>query len=389
MGEMEKYPVSIYRGGTSKALIFRREDLPDDARQRDCVILCAFGSPDKRQIDGMGGADSLTSKVAIVGLSERTDADVDYTFGQVSITDAKIDYTGNCGNISSAIGPYVVNSRLVPAVEPITTVRIFNTNTKKIIEAEVPVLNGCARVEGETLIDGVPGEGAPILLNFLESAGAVTGKLLPSGVSSEQVKTERGVHKVSFVDSANPVIFVAAEDFGLNGTEDPSQINGDLSVKDELEEIRGIFAVRMGLADGWREAKQKSPSIPKICMVAPAGEYWSITGRHIRSEDVDVNARMMSMQRTHQAFAVTAAVCLGTAAKIPGTVVYDMISPESRKTGFVRIGHPSGSLTVSVEITEDLGHIRLDKAAVVRTARRIMDGEVYISRKKVERMQLI
>lgn len=389
MSEQLGIKVSIYRGGTSKALFFRPEDLPKDPQYRDKVILNAYGSPDIRQIDGLGGADSLTSKMAIVGPSSREDADVDYTFGQVSILSAKIDYSGNCGNISSAVGPFAVNSGLVKAVSPVTIVRIFNTNTKKIIEAEVPVENGKAKVDGDTTIDGVPGTGARITLNFLDSAGSVTGKLLPSGTAREQVETSFGTRTVSFVDSANPVIFIKASDLGLRGNELPEEIMTHTDVMQELEEIRGTFAVRMKLAQKWQEASTVSPGIPKICMVAPALSYTSISNKQIEQPMIDITGRIMSMQKPHKAFAVTGAICLGTAAKIPGTVVQDILSEEAKASSTIRIGHPSGTLDVSISISEENGTVHLEKAALVRTARHLLDGAVYVSLKKVEQTQLV
>lgn len=386
MSEQFGVKVSIYRGGTSKGLIFRPEDLPADTELRDKIIVNAFGSPDIRQIDGLGGADSLTSKMAIIGPSARPDADVDYTFGQVSIYDSKIDYSGNCGNISSAVGPFAVNTGLVKAVSPITRVRIYNTNTKKIIEAEVPVENGLACSCGDTVIDGVPGTGARIVLNFLDSAGSVTGKLLPSGCPKEQITTSRGSRTVSFVDSANPVIFVIASELGLRGDELPEEIIANKAVMTELEEIRGSFAVRIGLAVDWESAHVSSPGVPKICIVSEPRSYTTISGKEISADTIDITGRMMSMQKPHKAFAVTGAICLGTAAMIPGTVVNDIFRSKanaSEGTVNVRIGHPSGTIEVAVQVSEENGQINVEKAALVRTARRLLEGTVYISNKKL------
>ncbi|ATW25125.1 2-methylaconitate cis-trans isomerase PrpF family protein [Candidatus Formimonas warabiya] len=388
MSEMVHIPVTIYRGGTSKALIFRPENLPKDPDERDRTILAAYGSPDPRQIDGMGGADSLTSKMAIIGKSAREDADVDYTFGQVSLFNATIDYSGNCGNISSAVGPYAIDEGLVPAVEPVTPVRIFNTNTKKIIVAEVPVENGKPKVEGDFPIDGVPGTGARIVLNFLDSAGSVTGKLLPTGKARDLIDTSQGKFHVSFVDSANPVIFVGAEELGIRGTELPDEVNANPKLTDTLEEIRGIFAVKIGRVDDWRNAKAVSPAIPKVCFVAKAQTYPASDGRMIKEDEIDIVGRMMSMQKPHKAYAVTGAVCTGTAAKIPGTVVYDLLSQEARGQNQIRIGHPSGKLEVEVDVEEVQESILLRKAALARTARRLMDGQVYVSKGKVASIRL-
>ena len=387
MGDLMGFPVTVYRGGTSKALIFRPEDLPKDPEERDKVILAAYGSPDPRQIDGMGGADSLTSKMAIIGISERPDADVDYTFGQVSLFNATVDYSGNCGNISSAVGPYAIDQGLVPVVEPITTVRIFNTNTKKIIVAEVPVENGIPKVDGDFSIDGVPGTGARIVLNFLDSAGSVTGKLLPTGNVKDVIETSQGKFTVSFVDSANPVIFVGAEELGIKGTELPDEVNANPKLMETLEEIRE-YHVKIGRVDDWRKAKAMSPAVPKICFVAKTQTYQASDGRIINEAEIDIVGRMMSMQKPHKAYAVTGAVCTGTAAKIPGTVVYDLLSDAAKAQNRIRIGHPSGKLEVEVDVEEKNGEIILHKAALARTARRLMEGTVYVSRAKVNTLQL-
>jgi len=388
MSDMMSFPVTVYRGGTSKALVFRPEDLPNDPIERDKVILAAYGSPDPRQIDGMGGADSLTSKMAIIGKSKRSDADVDYTFGQVSLFNATVDYSGNCGNISSAVGPYAIDEGLVPAVEPVTKVRIFNTNTKKIIVAEVPVQNGKPKVDGDFSIDGVPGTGARIVLNFLDSAGSVTGKLLPTGNAKDIIETSHGKFTVSFVDSANPVIFVGAEELGIKGTELPDEVNANPKLLETLEEIRAIFAVKIGRVDDWKKAKAISPAVPKICFVAKTQTYTASDGRVIKENEIDIVGRMMSMQKPHKAYAVTGAVCTGTAAKIPGTVVYDLLNDDAKTKNQIRIGHPSGKLEVEVEIEQKNGEIILHKAALARTARRLMDGKVYVSRAKVASLKL-
>lgn len=380
---MVRIPVTIYRGGTSKALIFKPDDLPSDPDLRDRTILAAFGSPDPRQIDGLGGADSLTSKMAVIGKSSRPGVDVDYTFGQVSLFNATVDYSGNCGNISSAVGPYAIDEGLVPAVEPVTSVRIYNTNTKKVIVAEVQVLDGKPRVDGDFSIDGVPGTGARIVLNFLDSAGAVTGRLLPTGNVKDVLETSRGKFTVSFVDSANPVIFVRAGELGIRGTELPDEVNANPQLLEILEEIRGLFAVKIGRVADWREAKAVSPAIPKVGFVSRATTYRTTGGRNLPGEEIDLVGRMMSMQKPHKAYAVTGAVCTGTAAKIPGTVVQELLSAEAREKNAVRIGHPSGKLEVEVEVEERDGQFVVHKAALARTARRLADGQVYVSKARV------
>ncbi|WP_027717877.1 2-methylaconitate cis-trans isomerase PrpF family protein [Desulfovirgula thermocuniculi] len=381
MREWEKIRCVIMRGGTSKGVFLLENDLPRDPQVRDRVILAIFGSPDPRQIDGLGGADSLTSKVAIIGPSSRPDADVDYTFGQVSITAPLVDYRGNCGNISSAVGPFAIDEGLVKAVEPVTTVRIFNTNTQKLIVAEVPVRDGKAVTKGDFAIDGVPGTGARITLNFLDSGGAVTGKLLPTGRVRDEVTLSDGTRlEVSLVDAANPVVFFKAADLGLTGVELPDMVNSDPQLLARIEEIRCIAAEMMGLANR-QEATAKSPAVPKIIFVSPPCTYKASDGRVIEASQIDLVARAMSMQKMHKAFAVTGGICTSAAAKLKGTVVNEVLRPSAGRSKVIRLGHPSGTMEFEIEIMYGAGGTpRLEKAAVARTARRIMDGFVYVPR---------
>lgn len=381
MRELEKIRCVVMRGGTSKGVFLLENDLPQEPKIRERVILAIFGSPDPRQIDGLGGADSLTSKVAIISRSNRTDADVDYTFGQVSIAAPLVDYKGNCGNISSAVGPFAIDEGLVKAVEPVTTVRIFNTNTKKIIIAEVPVKDGKAVTRGNLGIDGVPGTGARITLDFLDSGGAVTGKLLPTGNLKDEITLSDGTRlMVSLVDAANPAVFFKAADLGLTGVELPDMVNSDPELLARLEEIRSIAAEMMGLADR-QEATAKSPAVPKIVFVSPPRAYKTSDGRVIKADQIDLVARAMSMQKMHKAFAITGGICTSAAAKLEGTVVSEVLGQSARQGKVVRLGHPSGILEFEIEITRDNdGNPGLEKAAVARTARRIMDGFVYVPR---------
>lgn len=259
-------PVLYMRGGTSKGAYINGADLPAEQTARDQVILDLYGSPDARQINGIGGADPLTSKVAIVRKSNRDDADVDYTFGYVGISDAVVDYEGNCGNMSSGVGVYAMLEGMVEPTEGTTIVRIFNTNTNKVIEAHIPTEEGLPKIDGEFAIDGVPGTGAKIVLYFLTPGGSKTGKLLPTGrVKDEVLLSDGRTVEVSLVDAANPAIFVKAESLGFQGTElpDDSAIEDILAV---LEEIRRQGAVMMGLAS---DLNSVSPAVPKVCMVGP------------------------------------------------------------------------------------------------------------------------
>lgn len=379
MAQMEKIRCAILRGGTSKAMFLMENDLPRDHAARDKVILKVFGSPDVRQIDGLGGADPLTSKLAIIGPSSRPDADVDYTFGQVSINKPYIDYSGNCGNISSAVGPFAIDEGLVRCQEGITTVRIHNTNTGKLIIADVSTIDGKAAVLGDCVCDGVPGTGAMIMLDYSDTTGAVTKKLLPTG-NPVDVLDIPGFGKIeaSLVDVANPMVFVRAKDLGLTGIETPQQVNSNPELLKTLESIRGAAAVIMGMAKDPEEALELVPAFPMIAFVSPPQDYTDFTtGNPIKASDVDVVSRLMFMQVIHKTYAGTGTVCTGSAAVIPGTVVYEQID-KPREKKLLRIGHPAG--VIDIEMASDIadGKVAITRAAISRTARRIMDGSVYV-----------
>jgi 2-methylaconitate cis-trans-isomerase PrpF len=338
-----------------------------------------YGSPDVRQIDGMGGADPLTSKLAIIGPPTREDADVDYTFAQVSIRGPLVDYKGNCGNISSAVGPFAIDEGLVDAVEPRTTVRIHQTNTDSLLVAEVPVVNGKAAVEGDYHIDGVPGTGARIDLDFSDTAGAVTGRILPTGNPMDRMDVEGvGPVDVSVVDAGNPCVFVRARDLGIQGTETPAQIDAHRELNDCIERIRGTVAAEIGLVDDWRRAARESPYIPFFALISPPADYVDFTtGRAVEAQDVDFVARLLFMLRMHKAYPVTGTVCTGAAARIPGTIVHQAARPECGARSLTRIGHPAGVIDVDAVVRSNDG-IHLLRASVGRTARRIMEGYVFV-----------
>ena len=377
MSEDVKIPAILMRGGTSKGAYIMMDDLPSDKEMRDKVILAIYGSPDARQINGIGGADPLTSKVALIERSQRENVDVDYTFGYVGIRDAVVDYEGNCGNMSSGVGPFAIAKGLVPVEEPITRVRIYNTNTAKVIEAEVPVSNGKVVAEGDYEIAGVPGSGAKIVLNFLNSAGSKTGKLLPTGNVTDEITLTSGKKvRVSLVDSANPSVFVKAEDLGLTGKELPSDTETNPAILAMMEDIRTTAAVLMGLA---KSKETASPAVPKVAFVASAQEYYTSTGDVIRADECDLLARTKALDVMHKTYAVTGGICLATAACIDGTVVNEIVSAQAKQKGEVRIGHPSGILEVFVSLKKlPDNQWDLQKAGVARTARIIMEGSVYV-----------
>ncbi|EGW41001.1 PrpF domain-containing protein [Desulfosporosinus sp. OT] len=378
MTEQRRIRCAILRAGTSKGIFLMENDLPSDPHRRTQEILAIFGSPDVRQIDGLGGADPLTSKLAIIGPSTRSDADVNYTFGQVSIGTELVDFSGNCGNISSGVGPFAIDEGLVRVVEPVTKVRIHNTNTGKILVAEVPVQDGHAKVSGDYKIAGVPGTGAKIMMDFAGTAGSVTNKMLPTGKVVDVLNIEGfGTLEASIIDVANPMVFVRAKDLGLTGIEMPAQIDENKELLNLLEKIRGKTAAMIGMAKDEADALKNSPAFPMIAFVSEPQDYHDFTtGKIISADQVDFVSRLMYMQVTHKTYAGTGTTCTGAAAKIPGSIVNLMTHSQSP---LVRIGHPAGVIAIEVEAKEEGGGIKLERAAFGRTARRIMDGYVYIA----------
>ena len=380
MREYERIRAAIIRGGTSKGVYLLASDLPKDPAVRDQVILAIYGSPDPRQINGLGGADPLTSKVAIIARSTRQEADVDYTFGYVGIDKAVVDYDGNCGNISQGVGPFAVDEGLVPVNEPITKVRIFNTNTKKVIEAAVPVKDGKALTEGDFFVNGVPGTGAKIVLNFVNSGGSKTGKLLPTGnvVDKMELGDGRSI-RVSLVDAANPAVFVQAAEIGFTGKELPKDTAANPEILDLMEEIRVKAALMMRLAPS---SDRVSPAVPKVAFVAPPQAYETSAGKTVAASDCDLLARTKALAVMHKAYAVTGGICVGAAALIEGTVVSEVVGQQAKTRGIVRVGHPSGvSDFVITVIKKPSGEFELTQSGVAGTSRRIMDGFVYVPRK--------
>lgn len=383
MHDYEIIRAAVIRGGTSKGVFLLAHDLPADAAVREQVILAIFGSPDPRQIDGMGGADPITSKVAIVARSARPDADVDYTVGYVALDRALVDYEGNCGNISQAVGPFAVDEGLVAVVEPMTRVRIYNTNTRKIIEAEVPVKDGRAMTAGTFKVDGVPRGGSMINLNFVDSTGSKTGKLLPTGNVVDRVTLADGrTVRVSIVDVSTPAIFVKAADIGLTGVEMPADTVRRPEILALMEELRVQGALMMNLAS---RADRVSPAVPKVAFVAPPQSYTTIRGVVVGVDDCDLIARTRALGVMHKAYAVTGGICLSTAAMIDGTVVHEVVAPRALESGIVRLGHPSGVSQFKIEIGRNsAGEIEVRRSGVAGTARRLMDGYVYVPRSAFE-----
>ena len=374
-----KIPCVIQRGGTSKGVYLHDKDLPADPDTRQKIILAIFGSPDIRQIDGLGGADPLTSKCGIIGPSERPDADVYYTMAQVGIADPLIDFGGNCGNISSGVGPFAIDEGLIVAKEPETVVRIYNTNTKKILKAYVSTRDGKSVYMGDYSIDGVPGTGSKILLDYSGTGGTLTGKLLPTGNPIDMISVPGiGDLEVSVVDAANPTCFLLPEVLGFSGIEGP-QDSKVIQELDNIELIRGSVAKMIGLAEDAKKARIQSPTRPMIAFVSPPAEYTSFTdGAHIGIDDVDFVSRLFFMQTMHKTYPGTGTVCTGAAAMIDGTIVHRVCSKKSGGSKTVRIGHPSGAISLEVEVENKSTGPELRLAAFGRTSRRIMEGYVYV-----------
>ena len=370
---MTKYPCVYMRGGTSKAVFFHEKDLPKDQSKWDEIFLKVMGSPDVKQIDGMGGTVSSTSKIAIISPSDRDDVDVNYTFRQVDIVIPRVDGSANCGNISSAVGPFAIDEGLVPAVEPITVVRILNTNTNKIIEEHVRLKDGKAMVHGDEVIKGVPGTGSRIDMYFEDPAGSKTGKLFPTGKKKEIFDVPGyGPAEVTVLDCSNPMVFIKASDLGIKGTE-LVELNQDKDVMEHIERIRGMAAVKCGFVDNWEAARTESTSAPKVSIISAPQDYVDMDGNTVKSQDMDICVRAISVGSLHKAYPMTVAVGTGAAARIPGTIVYETAVNDKNKD-IIRLGHSSGITEVDIKMDGE----KVLKGGVTRTARRIMDGYVYI-----------
>ena len=383
-----RVPAAFMRGGTSNAVVFDHRNLPAEEAVREALFIAALGSPDPygRQLDGMGGGISSLSKVCIVGPPSRPDADVDYTFGQVAVDRPQVDWSSNCGNMSSAIGPFAVDEGLVEAAGPEGVVVIHNTNTGKLIRARFPVEDGRAAVEGDTAIPGVSGTGAPVDLEFLDPGGAGTGALLPTGNVLDTLDVE-GVGRVpaSLVDAANAFVFVDAEAVGIAGTEMPAALDARPDVMDRLERVRAAVAVAMGVAASPAEASSRFPSAPKIGIVAPPRPAETLSGAAIDAAEGDLTARMVSMGNVHRALPLTGVLGFAVAAAIEGTVVARAAAgvggQDAERDGRVRLISPSGVISAAAAVRRagaSSSGWHADHASVRRTQRRLFDGFVYV-----------
>ncbi|MBQ6347358.1 MAG: 3-methylitaconate isomerase [Clostridia bacterium] len=378
MKNVTKLPVTILHGGTSKGVYILETDLPADKAEWEPLLLRLMGSPDKKQIDGLGGSQSVTSKVAIIKKSDRPDADVDYTFAQVSVDKPLVSYKGNCGNISSGVGPFAIEKGLVEPKEGLTSVRIYNTNTDKIIEADVVTRDGFVEYDGDFAIAGVPGTASPVKLKFVDPAGTLGHGLLPTGNAVDVLEVPGyGPVEVSIVDAANPLVFARAKDLRLTGKELPDELNANAEKLDLLEKVRGLAAVKLGLCKDYTRSAWETPGIPKMTFVAEADDYVTPDGKEIKKGQIDLLSHMMSMQKTHPSYAMTGAMCTAAAAVVPGSIVQQVL-PRDVDTQFIRIGHPAGVLECGVDYRENGACPDIDDTFGFRTANLLMEGVAII-----------
>lgn len=380
-----RIPATYMRGGTSKGVFFRLQDLPEAARVpgevRDRLLLRVIGSPDPygKQIDGMGGATSSTSKTVILSESDSPDHDVDYLFGQVSIDKPFVDWSGNCGNLSAAVGPFAISNGLVEASRipdnGIATVRIWQANIGKTIVAHVPIVEGAVQETGDFELDGVTFPAAEIQLEFMDPADG-EGAMFPTGKLVDDLEVPGiGTLKATMINAGIPTIFINAVDIGYTGTERQEAINEDARALAMFETIRAHGAVRMGLIEHVDEAGQRQHT-PKIAFVAGPADYLSSSGRQVRMADVDLLVRALSMGKLHHAMMGTASVAIGTAAAVPGTLVN--LAAGGGERASVCFGHPSGTLRVGAEAVRIEGDWAVAKAVMSRSARVLMEGWVRV-----------
>lgn len=350
-------PATLMRGGTSKGLFFLARDLPADRATRDAVLLTAMGSPDVRQIDGVGGAHPLTSKVAVVSPSRRSDADVDYLFLQVVVDAAEVSDSQNCGNMLAGVGPFAIENGLIAAKSGVTSVCIHMVNTGALALAHVPTPGGQVGYEGDARIDGVPGTAAAIPIDFLDVAGSSCGALLPTGQVCDQID---GI-AVTCIDNGMPVVILNAGDFGKSGAETPAALEADENLKARIERIRLALGPKMNLGDVTKK------TVPKLCLVSPPRAGGAI------------NTRTFIPHRVHEAVGVLGAVSVATACVLPGSVAAKVARVENTNgPQRVEVEHPTGSFTVDMDVTTERSQVVVKRSALLRTARKLMQGEVYV-----------
>lgn len=373
---------SFLRGGTSRGLFFRWEDLPADEAERDRFLCAALGSPDPngRQLDGMGGGISSLSKAMLVRRSAREEVDIDYLFAQVSVDAALVDYGGNCGNLSAAVGPFAVDRGFVQPPDGPGRVRMFNENTGKRIDCHLSVRGGRAAVAGEAEIAGVAGQGAAIRLEFLDPGGSRTGRLLADGPRFCVTLADGREVEASFVDAGNPCVFVAARALGLTGAETPAEIGAMPEIMAALEQVRRAAGVRAGLAAAPGVVPE---SVPKVALVGPPAPWRTLAGETLPADACDVQVRMISMGKAHLAIPLTGALCTAVAAGVPGTVVADLaraVAPGEP----LRIGTASGVVPAFADVVDGPEGRHARSASILRTARTLMEGTVFAPAHRME-----
>mgnify|MGYP003668443629 CR=1 FL=1 len=357
-------PAIFMRGGTSRGLYFNRADLPEDESLWDGILLAAFGSPDPRQINGVGGTTSVTSKTCIISRSARDGCDVDYYFAQLSVDEAKVDYGPTCGNMLAGVGPYAIETGLVPAQDGETRVRIHQVNTGGFVEAVVPTPGGRVEYDGDTAIDGVPGTAAPILLNFMDVVGARTGKLFPTGEKREEID---GID-VTIIDAAMPCMILRAADIGKTGYETAAELDADPLFFQRVEAMRREAGRRMGLGD------VSGMVVPKIVILAPPRDGGTIGSRYFVPH------------RTHETHAITGGIAVAYAAVTRGTVAAQLAAPLGQEDRPVfSIEHPAGQLHLTLTLRDGTDGAEIEAAGIVRTARMIMRGSVMVPERVLAR----
>ncbi|MGG0550437.1 PrpF domain-containing protein [Priestia megaterium] len=376
---MSQYSITcaVYRGGTSRGLFFNKKDLPNDNEIVKRIFMSGIDSYNPSQINGLGSGTSHSSKVCVISEASIEGADVDYTFYQIGIDEEVVDGKGTCGNLMAAVGAFAVDEGYVeaPKDESYVNVSVYNTNIKRILQIQVPIENGQAKVTGDYHMPGLNGTGAKFSVSILSPGGGKVGQTLPLGVKYS-ISTKNKTYDVSFLDVVNPFVIVAAEDLGVKGTELNKEISLNDSLLEELDDIRVKMAVASGMAKTVDEAKQ-TPSIPKIAIVARPQDYITSSGKLIKADEVDMVAKMLSMGKFHRTFAGSGLYCMGAASLIPGTVPnYYARERIGRGEHIIRIGHPEGVTEVKVALTADNKDV--DYVGIDRTARRIIKGDLYI-----------
>ncbi|MFW1843611.1 2-methylaconitate cis-trans isomerase PrpF [Acinetobacter pittii] len=374
-----KVPAVYMRGGSSKGIFFLADDVPLAGPARDAFMLRVIGSPDPygKQIDGMGGATSSTSKVVVIKKSNREDSDVDYLFGAPAIENPVVDWSGNCGNLSSAVGPFAIRHGLVKVPENgVATVRIWQENIQKQIIAHVPMKNGEVQEYGDFVLDGVAFPAAEIILEFMQPGGVEEG-ILPTGNAIDYIDIpDFKKVEVTLLNAGNPTIFIGANQLELDGTETQAAVNGNSRLLELIEKIRAHCTVAMGFAKTPDEATKFRPHTPKICLIAEPSDYQAAGGKQVSKEQIDVIARIISMGKLHHAITGTGAIAVAVAACLDGTLVNKIVGDIGSRQ--VRIGHTAGTVNVGAQTECVNGQWIVEKAIMSRSARIIMDGYVYI-----------